>query len=139
VSSSVPSRVEATVLSMGQPTAAASWIWMRTTERYISERATADEIRSSVQQIADTDPTFQTPWVLGALMCERLGEIEVHQDLLALGADRFPSEPWFPWARGMSHWVHDKDTVQAEHWLDRASDIPGAPEIHARAAEALRK
>ena len=135
----LPSPIGARLIGYGQPTAAATWMWIHTTERAINGRATASGIRATLAHIGALDPEFQTPWVMGALMCERMGDIPTHQAVLAEAADRFPDEPWFPWARAMSHWVHDQDSAQASAWMERAGDIPGAPEIHARAAEAFRQ
>lgn len=127
--------VTSQVLSMHHPTAAATAAWIRVVAHYDAATEAAwlvDPLRA----IGSCDPRWATPWMYGALMARRLGDAHAHDRILSEAMALHPLEPWFPWAFGMAR-LEAGDRRGASTWLRRAADLPGAPQVHAAAADAL--
>jgi len=131
------------VVSVGRPTLAASLLWMQAGARHAAAEDLADPeasrwIHQAVLTIGELDPNWITPWVLGAMMLEREGDVDAEEDVLRAAMDRWPDEPWFPFSLGMSRYRYRGDATGAIVWLERAAAIPGADPAYARALQTLR-
>jgi hypothetical protein len=131
------------VASLGRPTLAASVLWMQVGARFAEAEQLGDPesarwIHQSVLTIGELDPDWAAPWVFGAMMLERLGDVDAHEDVLRGAMDRWPDEPWFPFTLGMSRYRYRGDATGAIVWIERAAAIPGADPAYARALTSMR-
>lgn len=134
----IPTSGVATVASLGHNTLASSGVWMRTVDLFTSDAIESVHITQGVRTATALDPAWRIPWVYGALMLQDRGEFANQEALLLNAIDHHPNEAWFPYALGMSRLEHHNDPVGAADWLDYAASMPGSPDVHAAAADALR-
>lgn len=123
-------------VTLGHDSAAASLLWMRAVAHF----STSDDpdpawIRAAVSTCADLDPRWRSPSRYGALMLADLGDVAGHEHVLAASAARWPEEPWFAAALGMSRWLRADDAEGAARWLAFAAATPGADPLLGRLAE----
>jgi len=124
--------------TLGHDSAAASLLWMRAVVHFsTSESPDPEWIRAAVSTCADLDPRWASPSRYGALMLAALGDISGHESVLADAAVRWPDEPWFAAALGMSRWLRADDAEGAARWLAFAAATPGADPLLGRLAERL--
>ena len=134
----IPSSGVATVASLGHNTLASSGVWMRTVDLFTSDAIGSVHITPGVRTATALDPTWRIPWVYGALMLQDRGDFTNQEALLLDAIEHHPNEAWFPYALGMSRLEHHNDPLGASDWLDYAASMPGSPDVHAAAADALR-
>lgn len=126
------------VATLGHDTAAASLLWMRAVVHFATSEAPDPAwIRAAVATCADLDPRWSAPSRYGALMLADLGDFAGHEDVLAAAAGRWPDDPWFATALGMSRWLRAGDAEGAVRWLSFAAATPGADPLLERLAERI--
>lgn len=122
--------------TLGHGSAAASLLWMRAVVHFATRDAPdGDWLREAVATCADLDPRWPVPSRYGALMLADLGDVEGHEAVLAQATTRWPDDPWFPTALGMSRWLRAGDAEGAARWLSFAAATPGADPLLHRLAE----
>jgi hypothetical protein len=131
------------VASLGRPTLAASVLWMQVGAQFAETEDLVDPetsrwIHQSVLTCGELDPDWAAPWIFGAMMLERQGDVDAHEDVLRRAMDRWPDEPWFPFTLGMSRYRNRGDATGAIGWIERAAAIPGADPAYARALGSMR-
>ena len=94
-------------------------------------------MRDAIERCATLDPLWRDPSRYGALMLAALGDIEGHEAVLEAASARWPDDPWFPSALGMSRLLHAGDAEGAARWLAFAAETPGADPVLARLAERI--
>ena len=105
---------------LGLPARAADAAWWALSRAWVvHDRLEPSVLVPWVQRIGELDPTWSTPWVLGALMLQTQGDRSAAAELLREAAARFPDDPWFPAALGVVL-RDDGQLVEAEAWLEQA-------------------
>ena len=124
------------VASANHPTAAATVLWIRTVEAQV-DGADDDAIAGGAAGAGALDPRWSIPLAYGALMLTGRGALDEAEALVAQGQRLHGDDPWFPYTRGMLALRRGHPEVAAD-WLEQAAALPGAPEVHQAAADALR-
>lgn len=125
------------VLTLGHDTAAATLGWASAVAVAVNTPEPA-ALASATRRTGALDPRWSVPWAYGALWLASLDAIDESESVLDEATTRFPNDPWFPWALGMSRYVHHADNAGAARWLEVAGSRPGAPTLHHEAAKAIR-
>jgi hypothetical protein len=129
--------------TLGRRTAAASVLWMQTVTRFVAlEEPDVDSVRwmeEAIVACAQLDPRWRAPSAYGALMLGSLGEVDAYERVLEAAARRWPDDPWYPTALGMSRYLHRGDPDGAARWLEWAASVPDASPIHAHAAARMQR
>lgn len=83
--------------------------------------------------ITDLDPQFEDAYLTGALMMgSDLGDADMAMRLLAKGAARNPEGWIYPLESGYYAWMSLGDHELAAEYFDKASALPGAPDVIGR-------
>lgn len=131
------------VATLGRRSTAASILWMRTVTRYVAveepDPETTRWIEEAILTCATLDPAWRAPSTYGALMLGSMGEVDGYERVLEASARRWPDDPWYPTALGMSRYLHRNDPEGAARWLEWAAGIPDASPIYAWAAARMRR
>jgi hypothetical protein len=126
--------------AIGHESAAASMLWIRAVVEFVNaEEPDAAWLREAIATAATLDPAWRAPSRYGALMLADLGDIDGHEAVLEQAAARWPDDPWFPAALGMSRWLREGDAAGAARWLGFAAATPGADPLLGRLAERARE
>ena len=83
------------------------------------------------------DPHWRTPLFFGGVMLRVAGDTDNAIDVFGRGTESFPEDPYFPFAIGMTHYMHTGDFDAAGMWVGRAAELPGAPDWYQVASISL--
>lgn len=114
------------VLSLGHPTAAATFQWIRIVRHHTLPPPDAGWLHDALQPIGGLDPQWKTPWAYGALMARAHGDPSTARSILLEAATLHPDSPWFPRALAAEHLLAE-DPEGAAFWNERAAQIGGSP------------
>jgi hypothetical protein len=120
------------VASLGRREAAADAMWLRTVQLMGStayETAGYPHLETWLGHIADLDPQFVTPYLLGAvLLTTDRARSEVVDEILARGEVALPHLFSLPMMRGFVAYFGALDPARAAGHYRRAAAFPDAPE-----------
>ena len=125
-------------LGAARPTAAATWLWADTVQRFAQASASTNfDGERVLGRIGELDSTWSVPWWYGALMCGHLEQTAAKDRILVDASARFPTDDAFPAMLGMTRWMEHADAKSAAQWLQEAAKREDPHGIHAAAARRL--
>lgn len=130
------------VAAMGYDVAIAGVMWVNAVLRFVDiyegrEPGGTRWLVANLSAVAELDPPWRTVYFYGGGMLRVLGDIEDSDTLYALGMQRLPDDPFFPFSLGMNAYLYRDDTGQAFSYLNQAAGLPGAPRWYRAAAAAF--
>jgi hypothetical protein len=113
-----------TLLASAAPERHATWTWWALGRDWVQAGEVApSRMTATVRRIGIDAPEWRTPWVYAGLMLQTQGDGPAAEPLLVEGAARWPTDPWFPAALGVT--LQDQGRVdEARQWLDKARSLP---------------
>jgi hypothetical protein len=127
------------VVSLGQPTLVADFLWVRTVLAFteVHDASTAQGVEwigAMLDSVCALDPNWRTSYFYGGSFMRVLGDIDHSDKVFVAGHEAFPSDSFFPFAIGMNAYLYRNDTEAAFRWITIAAELPNAPAWYRTAA-----
>ena len=128
----LPSPSVTSIISLGQSTFAADFLWLRTCLLYADfiNNCTRDDslwLYSMIDTISYLDPTWRTNYLMGGTMLSVCEQYDLSDKVFEKGHKHLPNEPYFPFAIASTASLEHQDYEKAVHWMKIASETPNAP------------
>ncbi len=111
----------------------ADFLWIRAVllfgDRFDRDRSGA--WRAWLAGMLDTtstlDPAWPSVYHYGGAMLRVVGDVDGSSALFERCTQNIPTDGWCAFSLGMNHYLYRKDVAEAQRWIDRAAQQPGAP------------
>ncbi len=126
----VPSSRTLRWLSLGHPTLAANFLWLRAVQYIGEERADErgwDKLHPLVDAVTDLDPKHGYAYQVAGIVLGSKGFTEESSAILEKGTRNLPERYILPYLRAFNAFYYDDDWVAAGRFAEISARAPGAP------------
>ena len=120
-------------MALGYNQVAADLLWMKTIA-YFGGHLLSDReypwLYHILTLIIDLDPRFDFPYYFGGIVLSlEADQVENANKILKRGMEVYPERWQYPFYIGFNHYYHHGDPKKALPYIERAADLPGAPDF----------
>lgn len=125
----VPSVSVLKALSLGNPSAAADYLWLKSIQYFGTSTPYGKypTLAPLVDTITQLDPKFEYPYEFAMITLPFMDKSREAAVIGARGAENFPNSGWMNYYLGTVYHLNLKDYKNAFTYYERASKLPDAP------------